>query len=469
MGIDQRLVGTRLDHPRLVVQLEQRQLAALPVDDAEVAHDAGQQLRFARVDQVVDLALDETPHLQRHFVEQVARQIEADRGLLQREAFLDAPRNGVHQVGLLRTRTMVVLATQVEQPALVGIRLGRVGEVESAVHRGDQRGSVELQRVERAGLDQGFQTTLVQPGAVHPHTEVEQAGKGAALLARRHDGLDGLLPGSLDRTESVADHLSRHRFEAVDAAIHVGRLERHAHLARVLEQHAQLVGVVHLHRHVGAEKLGREVDLEPGRVVGQERISGGVRLVEAVARELLHQVEHLVGLGLRYAFLRRAVAEDLAMLGHLLGLLLAHRTAQQVGAAERIAAQDLRGLHDLFLVDHDAVGLGQHLGHQRVRVLDFLAAVLARHEGRDQVHRAGPVQRVERDQVLQPGWLGVAQHALHAARFELEHGLGHALGEQLVDLRVVERQVLERELLLALVAAHDQVLGDLQDGQRGQP
>ena len=42
-----------------------------------------------------------------------------------------------------------------------------------------------------------------------------------------------------------------------------------------------------------------------------------------------------------------------ALLGHLLGLLLAHRAAQQVGAAERVAAQHLRDLHHLLLVDHD--------------------------------------------------------------------------------------------------------------------
>jgi hypothetical protein len=32
------------------------------------------------------------------------------------------------------------------------------------------------------------------------------------------------------------------------------------------------------------------------------------------------------------------------VLGHLLGLLLAHRAAQHVGAAQRVAADDLRDL-----------------------------------------------------------------------------------------------------------------------------
>ena len=206
--------------------------------------------------------------------------------------------------------------------------------------------------------------------------------------------------------------------------------------------------------------------LQPGRVVRQQRIGGGVRLVEAVARELLHQVEDLVGLRLRDALLRRALGKDGAVRHHLLELLLAHRAAQQVGAAERVAADDLRHLHHLLLVDHDPVGLLEHLLHQRVRVLHLLAAVLARAEARDQVHRARPVQGHERDHVLEHARLGVAQHALHAGRFELEHGDGLALAHQPVGAAVVERELVEREVLLVGVARDDVVLRELEDRQR---
>ncbi len=45
------------------------------------------------------------------------------------------------------------------------------------------------------------------------------------------------------------------------------------------------------------------------------------------------------------------------MCGHLVGLLLAHGPSQQVGFGKRVAGEDLGGLHGLFLVDDDAVGL----------------------------------------------------------------------------------------------------------------
>ena len=208
--------------------------------------------------------------------------------------------------------------------------------------------------------------------------------------------------------------------------------------------------------------------LDPGRVVGQQRIRSGVRLVEAVAGKLLHQVEDFVGLLLADGVFGRTRTEDGAVLGHLFGLLLAHGTAQHVGATERIAAQNLRGLHHLLLVDHDAVGLGQHVGHQRVWVLDFFAPMLAGHEAGNQVHGSRAVQGVERNQVFQARGLGVAQHALHATGFKLEHGFGLAFGEQLVDLLVIQRQVLVGKVLLAHVALADELARNLQNGQCGQ-
>ena len=51
-----------------------------------------------------------------------------------------------------------------------------------------------------------------------------------------------------------------------------------------------------------------------------------------------------------------AFAEFHALLRHLLLVLFAHRAPQQIGAAERVAGEHLRGLHDLLLIDENAVG-----------------------------------------------------------------------------------------------------------------
>jgi len=61
------------------------------------------------------------------------------------------------------------------------------------------------------------------------------------------------------------------------------------------------------------------------------------------------------------------VLEHRALIAISDAILLAHRTAQQVGAAERVAGQALRHLHHLFLVDESAVGRLQHDLHIRMQ------------------------------------------------------------------------------------------------------
>jgi hypothetical protein len=92
-----------------------------------------------------------------------------------------------------------------------------------------------------------------------------------------------------------------------------------------------------------------------------------------------------------------------ALLGHQLADLLAAGLAQVVGLGERVAGELLRDPHHALLVDHQAVRVAEDLLGVGVEVLDRLAAVLAVgvvvvHVRR---HRAGPVERDERGDVLE--------------------------------------------------------------------
>ena len=167
---------------------------------------------------------------------------------------------------------MVVLPAHVEQAALVGIRHGCIGKVKRPLDRRHERRAVELQRVERPRLDQRLHTALVELAAVDAHAEIKQAGEIAAHLSCGHYRLNRLLPRALDGPQAIADDFVRDRLKAVAAPIDVGCLKRNRHLHRIFKEHPQLVRVVHLHRHVGREELGREMHLEPGRVVRQQRI-----------------------------------------------------------------------------------------------------------------------------------------------------------------------------------------------------
>ena len=99
------------------------------------------------------------------------------------------------------------------------------------------------------------------------------------------------------------------------------------------------------------------VGLQIGGLVSDDAISGGVRFVEAIAGELGHQLEDIIGLR-RFDALGLGARHEALLLGiHLRLDLLAHGAAQQIGLAQRVAREDLGDLHHLLLIDDDAVGL----------------------------------------------------------------------------------------------------------------
>ncbi len=101
------------------------------------------------------------------------------------------------------------------------------------------------------------------------------------------------------------------------------------------------------------------IGLQIGGLIGDQRVGRGVRFVEAVARELGHELEDELGAAAVDALADGALDEAVPLLRHLLLDLLAHGAAEQIGFAERVAGQDLRDLHHLLLVDDHAIGLFQ--------------------------------------------------------------------------------------------------------------
>ena len=212
-----------------------------------------------------------------------------------------------------------------------------------------------------------------------------------------------------------------------------------------LLQRRQTIGVVHREAHAGRDEDLRMVGLQPRRLIGDQSVGGGVGFVEAVVGEFGHEVEYLGRLGGVDAAFGRAFLEDGALFFHFLLDFLAHRAAQEVGAAEAISRHFLRNLHDLFLIDHNAVGLGQDVVDFGVRGFPFLA-VLAAVIIRNVCHGAGAIQRHGGDQVLETVGAHLAQCVAHALAFHLEHPAGLATCQHLVGFLVVQGQVIEIDL-----------------------
>ena len=84
--------------------------------------------------------------------------------------------------------------------------------------------------------------------------------------------------------------------------------------------------------------------------------------IEPIACKFFEQIENLVRFLFRdlvYPF--AAFDESLALFRHFLDVLFTHGPAKQISPTKRVSAQDLHGLHHLFLIDQNSVGFSRHL------------------------------------------------------------------------------------------------------------
>ena len=342
-----------------------------------------------------------------------------------------------------------------------------LGMIDHRAHRRHQHrariGPRGLDRVECAALDQRLDRATIHRALVDATAEVDEARERAAgfanrlakRLARRvtrwggrtrlDDRLDRRTAGAFDRAEAEANRLRVDRNESILRGVDIGWQKRDAVGNRVLVELTHLVGIVHRRRQVRGHERARMVDLKIRGLISDPCVRGGVRLVEAVAGELLHLVEELARTLLLHPALDGALDEDVALHRHLFGLLFAHGATQQVGAAETVAGDHLRDLHHLLLVAHDAVRFRKDRLEPRVQIFDALAAMLPCDVGRNQLHWSRPIHCVQRNQVLETRRLRLHAHVAHSARFELEDRIGTAFGENLVRRRIVERELVEIE------------------------
>ena len=154
----------------------------------------------------------------------------------------------------------------------------------------------------------------------------------------------------------------------------------------------QLVGIGRIQRHQCRHQFDGIVRLQESRAIGDDGVGGGVGLVEPVTGKFGDQFENVGGLGAIDALLLGAIQETNLLFVHFLLFLLAHGAAQKVGFTQRIPRQDLGDLHDLFLIDDDAIGFRQHVFQIRVQAIHFGAPEFPVDINVDVFHRAGAIE-----------------------------------------------------------------------------
>ncbi len=202
--------------------------------------------------------------------------------------------------------------------------------------------------------------------------------------------------------------------------------------------------------------------LEVRRLVGDQGVAEGMAPAEGVVGERLDDVEQPRPERPSVAHPVDAVDELLPLDGDQLPRLLAAGTTKVVSICQRVAGDLLGDPHHRLLVDHQPVGVAEHVGEIVVVVDDRLAPVLAVgvvgvHVRR---HRTRAIEGKQRGDVLEVGRAERSHQRPHRPAFELEHADATPPLQHVVGLRIVERHAVDVEVGIVAGADHLHGVGD---------
>ena len=298
--------------------------------------------------------------------------------------------------------------------------------------------AIGIKQIKRAGARQHFQRPLAHAFQINAACDIEQIDELALAtrLGHKLHRLDAYIFQSAQRV----DHFAVFDRECRVRAVHARRDDLDIEdLGDLFFIDAQLIGQMQVAIHHASHELDGVIRLQPRGLIAHHRIGSCVRFIEAVIGEFLQQIKDFAGFLLVDPIGDGPSLELGALLGHFLGDFLTHRAAQQIGTAKRIARHDLRDLHHLFLVNDNALGLGQNMIDQRMDGFQLLEPVLHLAIGRNIFHRAGAVQRHQRHDILNACRLHAPERIHHARAFHLKHSHGFGRGIEIVAFLIVER------------------------------
>ena len=274
----------------------------------------------------------------------------------------------------------------------------------------------------------------------HPGEKVPEVAEGAAQAALLQDGFNDGAADALDGGQGVVD-AGRRDGKARLALVDVGRKDPDLHGPAGENIGGHLGGVVDHRGHESRHEFHGIIIFEPGGLVGDDGVAGGVGLVEGVFGKVHHSVVDAggnlfidpAGRAAGNVLLGVAVDEVPALLFHDGLFLFTHGPADQVAPAQGVAAQVPDDLHDLLLVHDAAVGRLQDGFQLRTGIVDRVPVVLAGNILGDEVHGPRPVKGDAGDDVLKIPRPQFLHEVLHTAGFKLEDSVRPAGGDVSVD------------------------------------
>ena len=182
-----------------------------------------------------------------------------------------------------------ILLEDAEQSVLseFSVALGFLSALHGFVQDCHELGAV-AEDVHGAGFDERFDHAFVKQPQVNFFAELKNRSEASHFLARRQNRFDGVASHVLHRGQTEANGFVV-RGEVGVADVDVRRFYRNLYLAAFIDVFDHVVNVSGLRGEQRGHELHRIVALE----IGDQGVRSRVRLIEAVACELLHQIKEM--------------------------------------------------------------------------------------------------------------------------------------------------------------------------------
>ena len=140
--------------------------------------------------------------------------------------------------------------------------------------------------VEGPGADEVFQRPLVDVAVVQPFAEVLEPGKGTIFLPFPDHALNKAPANVFDCRQSEPDAALLYG-KAVQGAVHVRRQQGYAHVPALGDIPGHFFRVAQHRRQQGRHIFAGVVIFEPGRLIGDHRVTDCMGLVESVIGKVI--------------------------------------------------------------------------------------------------------------------------------------------------------------------------------------
>ena len=131
---------------------------------------------------------------------------------------------------------------------------------------------------------------------------------------------------------------------------------------------------------------------------------------------------------------------------HLLSIFFGHGPSEQIGLAQSKTCITLSYLHNLFLIEHDAIGRSQNICDGFIQQVNTFLAVLTLDEVIRIITGTGTIETGGRNQVFKAVWFDPLQKIDGPWLLKLENALGLACGKELQGLLIFQVNVFNHYL-----------------------